>query len=256
MEREKEQRVVNFSTPQNPVQQLQVKFKELESGFKAWLAKQSLPVETAVITAISSVQGAAIGALMGSLTKDVSAALPNPANLEPQAMAAVNQAQALAGGPLIQARNFAVMTGVSAGISTVMKRLRGKEDVQTNMVAAFGSGVMYSFVSGIGSGGNPAINAVTSGLFFALGQGGLFWAGKKFSQPPAEDIYYAKTRSLLRKLGLQNYENNFKTGLLTDSTLPLLTDSALRDVKIPPGPRLLILDHIDRDPELSEVSKQ
>lgn len=39
--------------------------------------------------------------------------------------------QALAGGPLVQARNFAVMTGVNAGISCVMKRLRGKEDVQS-----------------------------------------------------------------------------------------------------------------------------
>lgn len=39
--------------------------------------------------------------------------------------------QALAGGPFIQARNFAVMTGANAGISCVMKRIRGKDDVQT-----------------------------------------------------------------------------------------------------------------------------
>lgn len=39
--------------------------------------------------------------------------------------------QALAGGPLLQARNFAVMTGANAGISCVMKRLRGKDDVQS-----------------------------------------------------------------------------------------------------------------------------
>lgn len=32
---------------------------------------------------------------------------------------------------MVQARNFAVMTGVNAGISCVMKRLRGKEDVQS-----------------------------------------------------------------------------------------------------------------------------
>lgn len=31
----------------------------------------------------------------------------------------------------MQARNFAVMTGVNAGISCVMKRIRGKEDVQS-----------------------------------------------------------------------------------------------------------------------------
>lgn len=42
--------------------------------------------------------------------------------------------QALAGGPFIQARNFAVMTGANAGISCVMKRIRGKDDVQTRYV--------------------------------------------------------------------------------------------------------------------------
>lgn len=43
--------------------------------------------------------------------------------------------QALSGGPLIQARNFAVMTGVNAGISCVMRRLRGKEDVQSRWLS-------------------------------------------------------------------------------------------------------------------------
>lgn len=41
------------------------------------------------------------------------------------------------------------------------------------MVAAFGSGAMFSLVSGMG-GPNQAANAVTSGLFFALIQGTLF----------------------------------------------------------------------------------
>ncbi|KAF3958718.1 hypothetical protein CMV_016409 [Castanea mollissima] len=240
---------------QNPIEQLQARFKELEAGFRAWLAKQSLPVEAAVVTATSAAQGAAIGGFMGTLTNDVSSSMPTPppqaASLNPQAMASFKQAQALAGGPLVQARNFAVMTGVNAGISCVMKRLRGKEDVQSSMVAAFGSGAMFSLVSGMG-GPNLAANAVTSGLFFALVQGGLFQLGKKFSQPPTEDIFYSKTRSMLNNLGLQNYEKNFKKGLLTDTTLPLLTDSALRDVKIPPGPRLLILDHIQRDPEIKD----
>ncbi|KAJ4970374.1 hypothetical protein NE237_003473 [Protea cynaroides] len=238
----------------NPITQLQARFKDLEVGFRAWLAKQSLPVEAAVVTATSAAQGAAIGAFMGTLTNDVSSAFSNPppqAALNPQAMASFKQAQALSGGPLVQARNFAVMTGVNAGISCVMKKIRGKEDVETSMVAAFGSGAMFSLVSGIG-GPNQAANAVTSGLFFALVQGGLFKLGQKVSQPPAEDRFYVRTRCMLTNLGLQNYEKNFKKGLLTDSTLPLLTDSALRDVKIPPGPRLLILDHIQRDPELRE----
>ncbi|KAL1290597.1 hypothetical protein HN51_059236 [Arachis hypogaea] len=239
---------------QNPIEQLQGRFKELETRFRVWLSRQSLAVEAAVVTTTSAAQGAAIGAFMGTLTADSAATFPTPppnASLNPQAMASLKQAQALSGGPLIQARNFAVMTGVNAGISCVLKRLRGKEDVQSSMAAAFGSGAMFSLVSGMG-GPNQAANAVTSGLFFALVQGGLFQIGQKFSQPPAEDIHYIKTRSMLQNLGLQSYEKNFKRGLLTDNTLPLLTDSALRDVKIPPGPRLLILDHIERDADLKE----
>ncbi|XP_012488637.1 chloroplastic import inner membrane translocase subunit HP30-2 [Gossypium raimondii] len=252
---EKQGTIVPSSMPQqqNPLQQLQAKFKEVENGFRAWLSKQPLPVEATVVTTTGAAQGAAIGALMGTLTNDISSSLQTPpqASLNPQAMASFKQAQALSGGPLVQARNFAVMTGVNAGISCVMKRLRGKEDVQSSMAAAFGSGAMFSLVSGMG-GPNQAANAVTSGLFFALVQGGLFQLGKNFSQPPVEDVNYYRTRSMLNSLGLQNYEKNFKKGLLTDSTLPLLTDSALRDVKIPPGPRLLILDHIQRDPVLKE----
>ena len=41
------------------------------------------------------------------------------------------------------------------------------------MAAAFGSGALFSLVSGMG-GPNPAANALTSGLFFALVQGGIF----------------------------------------------------------------------------------
>lgn len=47
---------------------------------------------------------------------------------------------------------------------------------------------------------------------------------QKLSQPPAEDTHYAKTRNMLNNLGLKNYEKNFKKGLLSDNTLPLLND--------------------------------
>lgn len=82
--------------PPNPLTQLQTRFKELEIGFKAWLAKQSLPVEATVVTATSAVQGAAIGAFMGTLTSDISSPFPAPppqAGLNPQAMASLKQAQ-------------------------------------------------------------------------------------------------------------------------------------------------------------------
>ncbi|KAL5215463.1 hypothetical protein ABZP36_006864 [Zizania latifolia] len=238
----------------NPLAELSDRFKSMEAGLRAWLAKQPTHVEAAVATAVGVVQGGALGGLMGTLTPDGGSPFPvpqPPPGADSSAMASFKQAQALAGGPLVQARNFAVMTGANAGISCVMRRIRGVEDVQGSMAAAFGSGALFSIVSGMGT-PNPVANAITTGVAFAVFQGGFFMIGQKFSQPPSEDIYYSRGRNMLKKLGLQNYEKNFKKGLLTDQTLPLLNDSALRDVKIPPGPRLLILDHIQRDPELAK----
>ena len=50
--------------------------------------------------------------------------------------------------------------------------------------------------------------------------------GQKFSKPKAqnEDMSYSRAKNMLNQLGLQNYEKNFKNGLLTDETLPLLND--------------------------------
>ncbi|KAI5082945.1 hypothetical protein GOP47_0002688 [Adiantum capillus-veneris] len=234
---------------------LQERYKELQGNTKAllqgdalnaWLRQQAAPVEVAITTLMSAVQGAGLGGLMGVLTGDVQKAFPSqPGSVNLQAASALGQAQALAGGPWVQARNFAVMTGVNAGISSAMKRARGGvEDIQTNMVAAFGSGAMFSLVSGAG-GQNVLPSAVMTGVFFAALQGGLFKLSK-VSKPPPDDIYYMNGRSMLQQLALERYLRNFKRGLLADTTLSLLNDSALREVNIPPGPRLLILDFVKR----------
>ncbi|GFP84128.1 hypothetical protein PHJA_000556500 [Phtheirospermum japonicum] len=118
---------------QNPIAFVQTQFKEVEARLKVWLAKQSLVVEASVLAGISVAQGAAIGAFMGTLTSYAAPLITPPlkaANFNPEAMASLKQAQVLAGGLLVQAHNFAVMTGVNDGISCVMKRLGGKEDVQ------------------------------------------------------------------------------------------------------------------------------
>ncbi|KAG6545719.1 hypothetical protein Mapa_012904 [Marchantia paleacea] len=231
-----------------PLVQVQAKLKEVDFKVKQWLRKQPIGVEVAAVTLGSAAQGGAIGALMGSFTQDMAAGMPPAApGLSPQAASSLQQAKAFTGGPMMQARNFAVMTGVNAGITCAMKRLRGGvEDVQTSMVAAFGSGAVFSVVSGVG-GTNVAGNALTTGIFFALIQGGIYKVGQNFSKPPTEDLLYSQAKSMLNSLGLQKYEKNFKKGLLTDTTLPLLNDNALRDVRIPPGPRLLILDHVKRN---------
>merc|ERR1711981_257280 len=59
------------------------------------------------------------------------------------------------------------------------------------------------------------------------------------------DAAYFRTDQMLDTLGLVQYRKNFRRGLLSDSTLPLLTDSALHDARVPAGPRLLILDHVN-----------
>lgn len=98
MEQGKQGVLVKLNPPQNPLEQIQARFKELENGFKTWLSKQSLPVEAAVVTATSAAQGAAIGGFMGTLTNDVSSTLPTPQpGLNPQAMASFKQAQVFFG---------------------------------------------------------------------------------------------------------------------------------------------------------------
>lgn len=63
-----------------------------------------------------------------------------------------------------------------------------------------------------------------SGLMLSKSICGLLQLGQNFSQPPEEDVHYVRTRNMLTRLGLQTYEKNFKKGLLTDNTLPLLND--------------------------------
>ncbi|KAI3932052.1 hypothetical protein MKW92_008688 [Papaver armeniacum] len=78
--------------------------------------------------------------------------------------------QALRCGPLIQARNFAMMNAINTCMYCVLERIRGKEDVQGSMVAGFCGGVMLSIVSS-GMGGPKMA---------------LLGGPKLLSQPPVE----------------------------------------------------------------------
>eukprot|EP00271_Cylindrocystis_brebissonii_P009321 TRINITY_DN24060_c0_g1_i1.p1 TRINITY_DN24060_c0_g1~~TRINITY_DN24060_c0_g1_i1.p1 ORF type:complete len:238 (+),score=52.96 TRINITY_DN24060_c0_g1_i1:144-857(+) len=227
------------------VAKVQAKFKEIETQVKEWMQKQPAAIEVAVITAATSVQGALIGGGMGMLTGDMASTAPMGLPMTPEVQATTSKLKAIAASPWNQARNFAVMTGVNAGITAALRRTRGVEDVQSSMAAAFGSGVAFSLVSGMG-GPNPAANALSSGIAFAVVQGAIFQLGQQFGGGASqeEDRSYFHTKGMLGRLGLTKYEKNFKKGMLNDRTLPLLNDRALQEVKIPPGPRLLILDHI------------
>ena len=60
---------------------------------------------------------------------------------------------------------------------------------------------------------------------------------------------------MLRVLGLNKYEGNLKKGLLTDNTIMLWNEAALTEARIPPGPRLLILHHLDTYRNPSSILK-
>lgn len=88
-----------------------------------WMKTQPPAVEVLVTGLSSSVQGAFIGYMLGSLSKmdpgAVAGGAPNPA------FAALQTA-----GPWQQARNLATLTGVNAAANLAIKRARGgKEDV-------------------------------------------------------------------------------------------------------------------------------
>ncbi|KAG5394955.1 hypothetical protein IGI04_024918 [Brassica rapa subsp. trilocularis] len=108
------------------------------------------------------------------------------------------------------------------------------------MVSASGGGLAYSLAMK-GLTGQPAHALFTSAYYAALSG-----TTATIKSRNAQDAFYIETKAMLSKLGLEEYEKNFKKGHLTDPTLPFLTDSVLQEVNIPPGPRLLILDHIQR----------
>ena len=159
------------------------------------------------------------------------------------------------GGPLQQARNFAVMTGVNTGVSTFMKRKRGVDDIQNTLVAGFCSGACFSLASGMGSTAsaampgagtpNPLMGAFSAGVVFALFQGGFYKLGEMFGGPKTNDTEYARVKAMLTHLGLSKYERNVKKVLLNDTTLLLWDSPSLQEAQIPAGPRLLILNHIN-----------
>lgn len=221
----------------------------LKADFDAWVLKQGPAAEVAVATLGAAAQGMFIGYLLGSFSSLDPTQNPNSAS-NPQVSAQLAALQK--GGPWGQARNLGVFTGVNAGLTLAIKKARGgKEDVWGSMGAAFGAGVCFSFVSGVP---NPLQSALTTGAAFA-GFNGLFYQISQAFKPDHDDVEYAQGKFMLRNLGLQKYENNLKKGSLTDNTIMLWNDSALSEARIPPGPRLLILHHLDTYRNPSSILK-
>mmetsp|Transcript_2357 Transcript_2357/g.3923 ORF Transcript_2357/g.3923 Transcript_2357/m.3923 type:complete len:260 (-) Transcript_2357:745-1524(-) len=223
-------------------------FGQLQAKYNDWLKQQTPQVEVALTGLTASVQGVFIGYVLGSLTP-----APDPNAAATSAMPALGQLKALqTGGPWAQARNLGVLTGVNAALTCGIKKARnGKEDVYSAMAASFGSGFAYSLVSGAP---NPLQSAVTTGAAFALFNGLFYQIGQMF-KPEHTDTEYERAKYMLQTLGLAKYADNLKKNLLTDQTIMLWNESALSEARVPAGPRLLILHHLDTYRNPSSVLK-
>lgn len=63
--------------------------------------------------------------------------------------------------------------------------------------------------------------------------------------PKVADTEYVRVKAMLNALNMGQFEKNVRKGQLTDATIGLWDTAALQEVKIPAGPRLVILDHIE-----------
>jgi len=227
---------------------------DVVSKYTTFIAKSHPGVEVLAVTGGGAAQGGVMGFILGKM-----------GNIQPPAGANAPPPMMLApgGNPWVLSRNFAALTGVTAGLTLVIKKYRkGVEDWKGSAMASFGGGAAFSISSNLGAPkGLPPMpgmpmpsttpmgimgDAVRTGLAFAVIQAAFYAIGEKFSggkADPVEDVHYAACKSMLTQLGLEQYEKNFKKGQLTDQTLMLLTEGTLTEVKIPPGPRLLILNH-------------
>ncbi|KAF3485908.1 hypothetical protein F2Q69_00055706 [Brassica cretica] len=143
---------------------------------------------------------------------------------------------------------YAPFFAALCGIESAMSAIRGKDDITNHLVTGSGAGLALSFLRQ-GFKLRPA-HALSSVAVFAVIQATIYKVKETIKSRNAQDALYTEARAMLSMLGLEEYEKNFKKGDLTDPTLPLLTDRELREVNIPPGARLLILDHIKRYPKM------
>lgn len=106
-------------------------FNLIQAQFQEWLKSQHPAVEVLVTALTSSVQGVAIGYVLGSMSA-VDPNATNPAAANNPLLAAQLKTMST-GGPWAQARNLGVLTGMNAGMSLAIKKARGgKDDVYTS----------------------------------------------------------------------------------------------------------------------------
>eukprot|EP00735_Rhodelphis_limneticus_P007137 TRINITY_DN19637_c0_g1::TRINITY_DN19637_c0_g1_i1::g.3245::m.3245 TRINITY_DN19637_c0_g1::TRINITY_DN19637_c0_g1_i1::g.3245 ORF type:complete len:275 (+),score=26.96,Tim17/PF02466.14/4.1e+02,Tim17/PF02466.14/1.5e-08,SAM_1/PF00536.25/0.0011,Gly-zipper_OmpA/PF13436.1/7,Gly-zipper_OmpA/PF13436.1/54 TRINITY_DN19637_c0_g1_i1:3-827(+) len=146
------------------------------------------------------------------------------------------------GNPLSRGSQFAVLLGTSSGLQTALRRIRKKEDYVNSIVSGLGTGIAYNIVQGMPTGFSGALSSgFAFGAFSGLGSY-LFSSASAVPHDPE----YRLVRQMLKDLNFTQYEASFFKAQLKDICLPLLTDSALQEIRVPAGPRLLMLDYARR----------
>jgi len=228
--------------------------KQVTEKCEAFLGKQPPVVDALCQGVLSGAQGGLMGGVLGKLT---AGAMEGAMKSQPAGAPAM---PTLPGTPIQLAANLAALSGASTATSHYIKKYTKQDDGFANMCGGFSGGAAYSLMSNTFSraSGPPMPNMpappttaagivmdmLRSGCIFGLFYLGSDKLGKWFQGGGAEvDVQYYHTKVMLEQLGLSEYEKNFRKGKLTDACLPLLDQYSLAEVKIPPGPRLLITNY-------------
>eukprot|EP01026_Neomeris_dumetosa_P025573 TRINITY_DN2103_c0_g1_i4.p2 TRINITY_DN2103_c0_g1~~TRINITY_DN2103_c0_g1_i4.p2 ORF type:complete len:142 (-),score=21.77 TRINITY_DN2103_c0_g1_i4:79-504(-) len=119
---------------------------QIKIGVETWVKAQNPVVEVLATSAMSAGQGGLLGYVMGTISK--SAMNMSPPGQSPEVSKQMEMMNK--GGPLVQARNFAVLLGVQSGLTLAFKKARkGKEDIYNTVGAAAGGGIAFALVSGV-----------------------------------------------------------------------------------------------------------
>eukprot|EP01025_Chloroclados_australasicus_P028085 TRINITY_DN2785_c0_g1_i1.p1 TRINITY_DN2785_c0_g1~~TRINITY_DN2785_c0_g1_i1.p1 ORF type:complete len:250 (-),score=33.62 TRINITY_DN2785_c0_g1_i1:255-1004(-) len=210
--------------------------EQIKVGVETWIKSQNPVVEVLATATMSAGQGGLLGYVMGTISK--SAMNMSPAGQSPE----VNKQMQMMhkGGPLVQARNFAVLLGVQSGLSLALKKARkGKDDIYNTVIAAAGGGAAFALVSGIPE------QALFMAAAFGGFQGLFSWLGNRM-KPETKDDQYKQASYLFESLGLGKYSGKLKKGRLTDDTIMLWNNEALQEVGVPVGARLLVMHHLQQ----------
>eukprot|EP00803_Ostreobium_quekettii_P002714 evm.model.scf_361.7 EVM.evm.TU.scf_361.7 scf_361:49026-51241(-) len=213
--------------------------REIQTRFSSFMAKQPVGVEIAFGTVVGVLQGGALGFFLGQLTKSSAQQMAGSAGNA--GMAELMGQMGQAGGVWSQTRGLAALCGASGGLSVALKKWRKKDDIWNQMGSAAGGGAAFTIASG-----NAGVGAIVStSLMLGLFTGAFYKFGEMFKSDHQESEF-ERGIYMLTTLGLSKYAKNLKRGQLTDSTIMLWNDLALQEVRIPPGPRLLILHHLNQ----------